>query len=54
MFNDMGYSIIEPWYGLMCHTVKCPFVNWIVGWLMTCGMEPMCGDRGSGIKLTWT
>ena len=27
MFNDMVYSIIEPWYGLMCHTINCPFVN---------------------------
>ena len=53
MFNGMVYNIIEPKHGLMCHAINCPLLIDCC-WLMTCGMEPMDGDRGSGTKLTWT
>ena len=51
MFNHMTYCVIV-WSNVPYN--KLSLCKLIVDWLMTCDMEPMHGDRGSGSKLTWT
>ena len=51
MFNDMTYCVIV-WPNVPY--TKLSFCSLIVDWLMTYGMEPMHGDRGSGLSLSHT
>ena len=51
MFNDMTYCVIV-WSNVQYN--KLSFLLIVIDWLMTCGMEPMHGDGGSGLSLSHT
>ena len=43
--------LIVSWYGLMCHTINWSLINWLIDWLIPCGIKPIKEAGGSGFVM---